>query len=121
MNTLSYGFLQPEPPDTGDIFFPGLTANWAQVNNHNHDGSTSAPLATQTQSILSANWLSAAIGGGLYYQTLTVPTGLSFDVCQVWFKLSSGQYVNLSIERVSSTTFNIFINDNTLNLTAYYR
>lgn len=121
MNTLSYGYLQPTNPDTGDIFFPAIASDIAQLNNHNHDGVTSAPLATQTQTIASANWTSAPIGGGLYQQTITVPTGLSYDSCQIWFKLSTGQYVFPSVSRVSSTQYILFTNDNTQTYSAFYR
>lgn len=121
MQTLSYGIQKPQNSDTGDVFFPALAANAQIQNDHNHDGVTSAPLASQSQSVLHANWTAAPIGGGVYLQLLTVPTGLSFDTCQVWFKLSTGQYVYPSVERVSSSTFNVFINDNSLDLTAYYR
>lgn len=121
MNTLSYGIQKPQNSDTGDIFFPALASNAQIQNDHTHDGLTSPPLASQSQSVLHANWSVAPIGGGVYFQLVAVPAGLSFDTCQVWFKLSTGQYVFPSVERVSSTTYNVFINDNTLDLTAYYR
>lgn len=127
MNTLSYGYKQPVNTDTGDVFFPALSDDIALLNNHTHDGITSAPLGSQSQSILAANWTAAPIGGGLYVQLITLPlpvglaTPLSFDTCQIWFKLSTGQYVYPSVERVSATTYNVFINDNSLTLTAFYR
>ena len=121
MTTLSMGYELPANGDTGDVFFAGMQTNITQLNNHTHDGSTSQFLSTQTQSILSANWTAAPIGGGVYRQLLAVPAGMSFDVCQVWFKLSTGQIVYPSVERASSTTFYVYVNDNTLNLTAYYR
>lgn len=121
MVTLSYGYLKPQSPDTGDVFFPALAADIQQLNDHTHDGVTSAPLAAQTQSILAANWAAAPIGGGVYRQLLTVPAGMSFDVAQIWWKLSSGQYVYPSVERVSATTYYVYTNDNSLTYTAYYR
>lgn len=121
MITLSYGYQQPQNSDTGDVWFPALAADILQLNNHNHDGVTSSPLASQQQTILAANWAAAAIGGGVYFQLVTVPTGLSFDTCHIWFKLSTGQYVYPSVERVSASTYNVFINDNSLALTAFYR
>ena len=117
--TLSYGYVQPSTGDTGDAFFPALSADIAQLNNHNHDGVTSAPLATQSASILAANWASPS--GGLYSQTMTLPTGLSYDTCQIWFKLSSGEYVFPTVTRVSSTQFTVYCNDSSKTLTAYYR
>jgi hypothetical protein len=119
MNTLSYGYLQPVNGDTGDVFFAGLAADIAQLNNHNHDGVTSSPLASQSASILSANWASPV--GGLYSQTITLPAGLSYDVCQMWFKLSSGEYIFPTITRVSTTQFVIYCNDNSKTITVFYR
>lgn len=115
------GYQLPANGDTGDVFFTGMATNITNLNGHTHDGVTSQFLSTATQSILSASWAAAPIGGGVYRQLLTVPTGMSFDVCNVWFKLSTGQVLYPSVERVSSTTFYVYVNDNTLNLTAYYR
>lgn len=119
MINLNYGYFQPENPDSGDAWFPAMETNMTQLAAHNHDGVTSAPLATQQQSILSSNWISQ--GGGSYRQLLTVPTGLSYDTCHVWVKKSSGDYVYADVRRVSATTFYIYTTDNTLNLTVNYR
>lgn len=119
MITLSYGYLQPANGDTGDVFFPALAADIAQLNNHNHDGSTSAPLASQSNTILAANWATPV--GGLYSQTVTLPTGLSYDTCQIWFKLSSGEYIFPTVTRVSTTQYVVYCNDNSKTLTAFYR
>lgn len=117
MNTLSYGYNKPQSPDTGDIFFPGLEANWQQVNDHNHDGGTSAPLASQTQT--TSTW--SATTNGTYRQLMTVPTGLSYDTCQVWVKRSTGEACYPTLERASSTTFYIYTNDNSLTYNLFYR
>jgi hypothetical protein len=121
MQTLSTGVFKPANGDTGDLFFPAMASNCDWMNNHTHNGTNSQPLASLTQTVLAANWTLAPIGGGVYMQTLTVPAGFSYDQCQIWFKLSSNQYVYPSIERASATTFNVFINDNSLSLIANYR
>jgi hypothetical protein len=121
MNTLSYGYQQPTNSDTSDVWMPALAADIAQLNNHNHDGITSAPLATQSANISSGAWTAAAIGGGLYQQTITLPTGLSYDTCQIWFKLATGEYIFPTVTRVSTTQFIVYCNDNSKTLVAYYR
>lgn len=121
MITLSKGVFQTQNGDTGDIFFPAWSANATWMNNHTHNGTDSQFLSSTQQNILAANWTAAPIGGGLYVQTVTVPSGFSYDQCQIWFKLSSNQYVYPSVERLSATTYNVFINDNTLSLIANYR
>lgn len=121
MITLSKGIKKPQNPDTGDIWFPGLESNAQIQNDHNHDGLSSQLLAITTQAILSASWTAAAGKTGIYVQTVTVPAGFSYDSCDVLFKLSSGEIVYPSIERVTSTTYKIYTTDNTLNYNAYYR
>lgn len=121
MQILLYGFKKPQNLDTGDVFFDAMAFNVQQINDHSHDGVTSKPLSSTTQSIASAGWAAAPIGGGVYRQLITVPTGLSFDTCEVWFKLSTGQVIYPSVERQSSTTYYIYVNDNTLNISAFYR
>lgn len=121
MQTLSYGYKKPQDPDTGDVVFPGMEGNIQQVNDHAHNGTDSAPLATRSVSVLSASWAAAPIGGGSYRQAVTVPTGLSYDSCNIWFKLSTGQYVYPSVERISASQFYVYTNDNTLTYTAYFR
>jgi hypothetical protein len=121
MITLSMGYQEPQSPDTGDIFYPAMAANMVALNNHIHDGLTSQFLGSSSQTVASGSWAAAPIGGGIYRQTLTVPTGMSYDTCQVWFKLSTGETVYPSQERVTSTTFYVYTNDNSLVYTAFYR
>lgn len=121
MQTLSYGYKKPINPDTGDIVFPALEGDIQQLNDHAHNGTDSAPLATQSVSILAASWAAAPIAGGVYRQAVTVPTGLSYDVCQIWFKLSTGEYVYPSVERISASSFYVYTNNNALAYTAYFR
>ena len=121
MITLSKGFLQPQNSDTGDVWFPALAANMAQLNNHTHDGSTSQLLSTSTANILAANWSAAPIGGGQYRQLITVPTGYSYDVCDIWFKLSTGELVYPTVERASATTYYVYTIDSSQTYVAYYR
>lgn len=121
MQTLSMGYKKPDNGDTGDVFFSAMSNNMQLLNDHTHDGVTSKLLGCTTQSILAASWAAAPIGGGVFRQLMTVPTGYSFDTCSIWFKTSAGIVVYPSIERVSSTTFYIYINDSSLALTAFYR
>lgn len=121
MITLSKGYEKPQNPDTGDVFFPALERNIQRLNDHTHDGVNSQFLATTSQSILSANWVAAPIGGGVYRQLVTVPAGFSWDQCEAWFKLSSGETVYPALERVSATTFYVYTNDNTVAYTAFFR
>lgn len=121
MLTLSFGFLKPQPGDTGDIIFPAMQSNIQQLNDHTHDGINSALLALANQNILSAAWVPAPVGGGLYRQLITVPVGFQYDTSVVTFKLSTGEVFYPTVERVSATQYYVYINDNTLDVVAYYR
>lgn len=121
MITLSYGYKKPQNPDTGDVVFPAMELNIQKLNDHTHNGTDSAPLASQTQTISSGSWLAAPVGGGLYRQLVTIPSGLSIDTCSIWFRLSSGETIYPTIERQSTTQYYIYINDSSKSVTAFYR
>ena len=124
MQTLSFGFKKPQTPDKGSVFFPALEADIQQVNDHNHNGTNSAKLPasslTPTQgSINSAGWVS--LGGGNYRQLVTMPATLTIDDYLPHFRLSAtGHPVLLSVEKVTATTYWVYINDNTQSLIVSY-
>ena|ERR1700692_470620 len=124
MLTLTYGFKKPQTGDNGSVFFPALEGNFQQLNDHTHNGTNSAllptaSLAVTTQAIASGGWSSQ--GGGTYRQLVTLPGGLQFDAIVISMRdAATGNYINPTIEKVSATTYYVYINDNTLNLTAYY-
>lgn len=120
MQILSHGFLKPDPSDTGDVVFPALQTNIQKLNDHTHDGTDAALVAITTQSLLAINWVAAPIGGGLYRQLVTMPVGFLFDAVNISFRLTTGEFLYPSIERASATTYYIYINDNTLGVTAIY-
>lgn len=111
MQTLSYGYKKPQNPDTGDQWFPALEADIQQLNDHNHDGVTSAPLSAQTLSLLAANWVATA--NGLYRQSVTLPTNYQYDSTDIWVRTATGEAVYPTVEKIDSTHFYIYTNDNT--------
>jgi hypothetical protein len=125
MVVLSYGFQQPENGDRGSVWFPALNANITKLNDHTHDGSNSALLnagsiSGGTISILAASWV--ADGTGRYKQTVTVPSGFTYDSYAIKFSLTStGHIIYPSTEKVTTTTFTIYTLDNTLAYTAVFR
>ena len=121
MTVLSYGYEKPANPDTGDIFFPAMERNIQRLNDHTHNGLNSAPLASRTVSLPSGSWVLAPIGGGLYRQVLTFPGTFTYDTADLWFKLSTGELVYPTVERITSTTVYVYCNDNTKTYTAYVR
>lgn len=120
MQTLAYGIKLPELDDDSAIFFPALEGNISQWATHNHDGVNSAILPAKTQAISHTSWAALAGFTGTYTQTVTMPTGYSFDTCSILIKLANGSVIYPSIARTSATQYVITINDNSLDLTAVY-
>ncbi len=121
MQTLSKGYKKPQNEDTGDVWFPALADDIQLLNDHTHNGTNSALIAITTQTFASGSWVAAPIGGGLYRQLVTLPSGFLYDSIQTDFRLSTGELLFPSVERASASTYYIYINDNSLTVTAYYR
>lgn len=123
MQTLSYGVKLPETGDSGEDFFPAMEDNFTQLNDHTHNGTNSSKIAGSavtpvTQSVLAASW--SATSGGTYRQLITLPGTQTYDTSKIEVRLSTGHQILPTIEKVSSTTFYIYVNDNSLALTVLY-
>lgn len=125
MLTLSYGYKQPQAGDFGSTFFPALEDDIVQLNGHNHNGVNSALITPPSfsltqQSISSLLWL-AVDAGGNFRQLITMPGSITFDTRMIFMRdAASGSYYDLTIEKNSANTYYVYINDSTVNLTAYY-
>jgi hypothetical protein len=95
-----------------------MEANIRQLDAHSHDGVDSPRLAVVTQAISSAAW--SATSGGTYKQTVLIPNSMQFNAVSIEIRLSTGHVIYPTIEKVSATQYDIYINDNSLNLTAVY-
>lgn len=127
MLTLSYGYLKPQTGDKGSVFFPALELDIQQLNDHIHDGITSAKLTAQSivgvsGALVAADWV--ATTGGTYRQLVTTPPSISFDDYGFQFVITNGAdtgtVIHPTIVKVSNTTYYIYVNDNTINLTVLY-
>jgi hypothetical protein len=123
--TTSKGFRKPQAGDRN--WYSDLEFNIDRTDAHRHDGLDSVLLASPsitkaTQDVLAASWVS--LGEGNYRQTLTFPLTYSWNDAQIKFYVNGGamdgEEVLLSVKRLSASTFDIFINDNTLALKAVY-
>lgn len=123
MLTLTYGRKKPEDGDRGSVFFDALEDNIVLDDAHTHNGSNSARLTSSsstavTQAIASGSW--SAIGSG-YRQLVTCPGVITYDTHATTFRNDAdGAVLYLTTERVSSTSYYVYINDNTLDLTVLY-
>lgn len=124
MQTLSNGYQKPENGDKGSVFFPALASNIQKLNDHNHNGTnsellTSASSAAVTQSLLAASW--SLQGDGMYRITVTMPSDIGYDTHNIQFRLTAGgAIVHLSTEKVSATSFYVYSNDNSIDVTVFY-
>lgn len=123
MLTLSYGFKKPQDGDKGSIFWDALADDIQQLNDHTHNGVDSALLSSSamtglTQSVLAAGWVHQ--GGGTYRQLVNTPGGRDIDNYQLSFKDANGHQLVLTVEKVTDSSFYVYINDNTVDLTAMY-
>jgi hypothetical protein len=127
--TLSYGFEKPVTGDKGSVFFPALENDIQKLNDHTHNGTNSAKLtaaasASVTQAISAASW--SHLGAGTYRQTVTIPVSLTgnggvYESFSMQFlNAANGRQLHLSREKVTSTTYYLFINDNAIDVTAVY-
>lgn len=127
MQTLTYGLKLPENGDKGSIWFPALEDDITQLDGHSHNGTDSAKLTTAsinntTQSILAVNWVAVGDGTGRYYQNITLPAALSYDTINISFKTTAATVdpLLLDVEKITASSYKVFINDNSLSLTAIY-
>lgn len=123
MLTLSFGFKKPESGDRGDPLFTALEDNVQQLNDHNHDGANSSQLNSSailpvSAALVSANWV--LVADGIYKQTVTLPAAIPYDEAVFTCKLANGDIFYPTIEKVSSTQYDIFINDNSQDVTVLY-
>lgn len=132
MQVLSYGFLLPESGDRGANLWAALESDITKLNNHNHDGSNSAQLTKSaivgvSQTISSSGWSAVDPATGLYSQTVSMPSGLTFDSYDVKFKISAssspgevGRVVMLSYSKASANTYVVYSNRNDVSFLATY-
>lgn len=128
MLTLTYGFKKPQTNDKGNLFFPALEFDIQQVNDHTHNGTNSSLISTtsvtkSTQAILSANW--SATSGGHYRQEITLPAGFTYASTMIRFVINGGgndgDTILLSVGKgTAANKYYVYINDNSLALTALY-
>lgn len=127
MITLTYGLKKPQTGDKGSTFFPALEDNIDLLDSHDHDGVNSAKLQSSSvnaisQTVASGSW--ADQGGGIHRALVTMPSPLEFDTCTMNFEIASGADIGArffpSYEKVSTNTFYVYINDNSVDIKVIY-
>lgn len=124
MQTLSNGYLLPDSGDRGNVFFPALEDNIQRVNDHTHNGSNSEKLTpesfvglTDILSLVPANWVLQA--SGLYRAPVVMPGNKTFDTTTISLRLND-KPVYGDIEKLTSNTFYVYVNDPSISVTVLY-
>lgn len=128
--TLPFGRKLPTDGDRGSTWFDDLEANINLNDAHTHDGVTSPFLPSKniskpTTVILAANWAAVAGQNGTYSQTVATPSGVTVAAMITKFQVNDaggtfGDQLFLTVQRVSNLTYEVFINDNTIEVLATY-
>lgn len=127
--TLSNGYKVPSRGERGDAVFDALEDNIQRTNDHTHDGVNSerldpADFAKTTTTLALASWSAVAGQTGTYRQLLTIPAGYTLDACIPKFFVGSGgeagNIIYPTVEKQSSTTAYVYINDNTIDVKVTY-
>lgn len=123
--TTTYGYKRPA---NGDLdWWTQLQYNIDRSDTHAHDGVNSPVLTTAAISkfiqSIPATW--TLISGGNYSQNVTMPADYLFSTgVSIKFYINGGgedgAEVFLSLEKLTDSTYKIYINDNTLALKAVY-
>ncbi len=112
----------PETGDRGSTAHPAISSNFEILDDHKHDGVTSAlidakALTKGNVALLTAGWSASS---GDYRQLVTLPTGYTFDTSLFKFIIASGSdagdEITPTIVKVSSTTFYVYVYANTFDL-----
>lgn len=118
--TLSKGYKKPTTGERGSSFFLALEDNIELSNSHAHTGVDGEPIAAKhlakvTDTIASAAWSAVAGQSGTYRQLVSVPEDYIFDTAEMKFFVSggpeNGHQLFPSVERVTDTSYYVYIND----------
>ena len=125
MQTLSNNVRKPEDGDAGNTWSDGLEYNCDALNDliTTVNNLTIGDITKPSQTIDKANWAVDVNGKG-YKQSVTMTGGLSLDQVNMRFRVTSGANVNKfifpTIEPTSLSTFDLIVNDSTLDLEILY-
>lgn len=120
--TLSNGYRLPEDGDRGSSWFSDLESNIQRVNDHNHNGANSEKLTAEavvalTDTINPVDW--AVQANGLYRASVVMPLSLEFDTTSIGLR-SNNKPIYGDIEKLTSNSFYVYVNDNSLTVTVVY-
>lgn len=125
MQTLSKGYKRPETGDRGQTVFDALEDNITLANSHQHNGTDGVKVAPKdldrtTQTLLAASWVAVAGQAGTYKQTITAPGGYTIDDSHLKFYRTGGSECHPTVIKLTATTAEVHIGNNTDELKVIY-
>lgn len=139
MQTTTYGYLNPQSADLSkgaNGWMAAYNFNVLRADGHSHNGVDSVLLSISSLSALtvtaaSGSWTNNSGGSGLpisgYVQSVTVPAGVGeINNYLVKFLISTSgstqyQQVYLFYNRTSGTTFDLYSNNNAIDVLCVFR
>lgn len=127
--TLPFGRKLPTDGDRGSSWFDDLEANIALDDAHTHDGVTSPLLPSTsigktTTAIANASWAAVAGQIGTFSQTIVLPSGITMLNMIPKFQINNGadlgDILYLTMQQITATSYELFINDSSLDVLATY-
>lgn len=113
----------PETGDRGTVFCPAISENFETLDIHNHNGVNSPLIVSSAISKTEINLLIAGWSlhsSGDYRQLVTLTGDYTFDnsviKCVIASGSNLGREINPTIEKVTSTTFYVYVYTNTYDL-----
>lgn len=125
MQTLSNGVKKPEDGDSGNVWSDGLEENTEILNTliTTVDTLSISDITRLTTNLDNASWVVDVDGKG-YKQTVSMPVGASLDTINMRFRVTNGsklnRFINPSIQPISLTSFEVIINDPTMDIEILY-
>lgn len=126
--TLPNGLKTPSDGERG-TWWDQIIDAIERVDSHVHNGSDSEPIEAKnlthgSSTLLAASWAAVAGQSGTYKQTVTVPSGYTEGSYSKTFFVDSGSEAGTQIfpavVKASSTTYDVYINDNSIQVKVIY-
>jgi len=113
--TLSYGYKKPQTGDKGSSWFPDLEHDIQQLNDHTHNGVTSAKIPTTNIGVvkqtLAGPWVED-VPSTRWYQELTLPNDANYADVVIVVKSAAGDQLLLDVKAGSTAKkYKVYTND----------
>ena len=129
-STIANGYKLPADGDKGSTFFDDLESNITKISVHSHNGTdseklTATSVAAVSQAIAKGTW-GAADSNGIFNQAVAMSSPLEFDEVSISIRIDEAghaddkQIIHPTIIKTGTSTYTIYVNDDSMSLKAIY-